>query len=749
MEFMIIVLLCVMVVVYGLSAVNIWIKVRHFQFVGNTYVYVAISYLLCFCFALYANFNPAGGSSVNPLVAFSSSFFDALKMMVVAFDRGPINLYFSAGTLNAVFAASYIFCSIFALIFSSLSAILFVSKSFGAKIRNMVRMLNPNNEVYYILSDCRVTTAMRLAENLKKQNKIVVMFVSRGSLKTQEGTEYRDALINMCFDVRGENFSTGFCRILFRLFGGKRRVAVYAIFSDDELSIHLANNFKEAILMNKKFKAISDENHEITTDELAALKRYQVYVSYHEADIDLSHHYSETTLHIVNTLSEYDIISTEFIQHNQIINFLDIDDLKGEDNRGLNVTFLGFGKVNRPIFAKMTCAYQLWGDGTHKVHYHILDRDASMHVENANNEYTEKKSLEKGKFHTPYLYSVDGSGDGEDLTQYEAIDRHIRSIAEEGEGNHRFDPSGFEVFVVSIGNTNTDLSVGISLRKSLLKRFSRERLSKTVIFVRLGSRTLARHFRNDNTADGVRYVLTQEEFHDGYMNKADRVFLPLVVFGEHALMSDFIVNHYRVFDRLGIASQKSYYGSDMFRSEINWLHTKKAEVNANLATIYSMKTKMAALGYRLDDQYRICDKDMNPVDPNAYLEDIRTKIQSCGFPKTYDLKNPIIRVASIEHNRWVASSYQVFKYSPLPVEEFIAANTVDGVLTRKKGWTSVDGVKHVCMVDNASLMRLREEIVRANPALEEAANNLAFYTDLNMMMDICEALATLRSSEAN
>ncbi len=755
MESLIILLLVSMGVVYGLSAIQLTIKVRRFQFVGNTTIYIVLSYLLCLGFALYANYNPmpiAGEAVViNPLVAFASSFFDALKMLAVAFDRTPINRFFDAGPMNFAFGIGYVLCSILALIFSSVSVILFVSKSFGAKILNVLRRLNPNNEAYYIFSDCKAPNAIKLGESLQKQNKIVIMIVSRASLKTQEGTEYRDAIINAKLDVRSENFTAGFCRVLFRLFGKRRRVSVYAMLSSDELAISLANNFKEAILRNRRFKAIAAPNHEMTEKEVAAVKQYKIFITYHDADIDLSHHYSETTLHILNTLSEYDIISTEFIQHNQITNFLDIKDMKSEDNQGLNVTFLGFGKVNRPIFGKMTCAYQLWGDDIHKVHYHILDRDASSFVANASNQYTHKvEKKDPHGFYTPYLYSVDGTGDGQDLTQFEALDRYFDEVLKEGKDSHRFDPNGFEVFVVAIGSTNTNIDVTISLRKSLLKHFDKQRLSKTVLFVRIGSRLVAQHFKKDNLADGKPIVIDQEEFDRGYMKRADRICVPIVIFGEHALMSDYIINHHQVIDKLGIASQKAYYGSDYFQSEVHWLHTKKAEVVANLATIYSLKTKMAVLGYYIDDTYRICDENQNPVDPYLYLKDVREQCDNCGFPNAYAQDNPIIRVANIEHNRWVASSYQIYKYGLLPVEEFFAKNMEpsneggEPVLTRKRGWTNMDGVKHVCMLDNDSLMRLRKEIIRKNPSLGKAANDLAFYTDLNMMLDICDALASLQ-----
>ena len=161
---------------------------------------------------------------------------------------------------------------------------------------------------------------------------------------------------------------------------------------------------------------------------------------------------------------------------------------------------------------------------------------------------------------------------------------------------------------------------------------------------------------------------------------------------------------------------------------------------------------MAVLGYYIDDAYRICDEHKNPVDSQAYLKDLRQQCDACGFPTIIDSSNPIIKVANIEHNRWVASSYQIYKYGLLPVEDFFAKNTEtaeDGtkVLTKKKGWTNQDGVKHVCMLDNASLMRLRKAIIDRNPALEKAANDLAFYTDLNMMLDICDALASLQKRD--
>lgn len=748
---LVIILLIVLAVIYIPAIINFLVKFLKYKFIGNTYIYAIIAYLVCLAFALSANFNPlpitttsiqiidgvehtvvsTATASVNPFVAIASSLFDALKMLVVAFDRTQISHYYVEGGYNALFSIGYVLASILGLIFTSLSVVLFFFKSFEAKIKTAFKRLSKKNSIYYIFSDSRNESASTIASNLKKQGHIVIMYVSRASLKTQEGNEYRDSLINKKLDVRAENFTVGIAKIIASHFAKKRKVFVYGLFSLDETSIDLANYFQEAILSSKRFKKVLSKD-QLTQKDVDDLNNFKVFLNYHDVDFDLTHNYSQKSLHIINSVSDEDIISTIFIINNQIINFVDIAKLTNKDNPYFNVSFVGFDKINRSIYEKMTYSYQLFGDDINKVNYHILDQDSDKFATNLNNEFTSKE-VKQGLLKTPYLYSVDSYLADKDITEFETIDKHIQAVSKD---KNRFNKEGFELFIISINNDNQNINVASFLRKALLKNLSLDRLTKTYIYVKVSSNSIIKNYLSGNES----YIISQKEF-DATSNKE---LIPIVVFGENTLLSEYINSHYNALNQLGVASQKAYYGLSTLETEKIWFNSPKLEVNTNLASIYSLRTKLALLGYKLDEHFNLKDKDDNEVDLNKYLEDIKNKFASSGFPTKYDLDNPVIRLSSLEHNRWVAATYQIYKYTLLDFESFKKNNLVDGKLTKKPGWTKENDVRHICMLTNESLMKLREFIIKENKELEEVANKLTFYTDISSLKDVLENLIELK-----
>ena len=759
-QLFIIILLCVLVIVYLLAALNLTLKIVKYKFIGTTLIAVIFAYLVCFGFALYANLYPinvketaeAAKEVTNngsiPVAKIAASLFDAFKMLGVAFDKDAISGYFATpiNGYNFAFGLGYVIASVGALIFASITVILFISNSAFAKLSNFFKTINifKNHDMFYIFSDARVPVAAKVGEELKKRG-IVIMMVTRSSLKTQEGTEYRDSLIIKKFDVRTENFSQGLCSSLFRRFGRKRKVYVYGLFSNDESSIQLANNFTKAIKENKKFiKYTEDKGANVKEKELEALKNFKVFVSYQETDIDINNNYSKETFRIVNTLSQYDIISTEFIINNQIGDFIDLDKIDKTPEDVFHVSFLGFGKINRPIYEKMTCAYQLWGDNTHKVSYHIVDRESKKYCSEQNNEYTKKDNNL-----APFLYSVDDYCNGEDLREYEVIDKHIKNLVEK-ESKKRFNEKGFELFIISICDTTTDIQVSSLLRKALLKNVDKTKLKNTFIFVRVANETLRNNFIENNG----KYIIGQEELTQNYINSPDRDVAPIIVFGESALMPKYISSHYNNLDDLAFAAFQAYENND--KAKIKWLIQTKMGVNTNMATIYSLRTKMKLLGYNLDTKYKLTRANGKAINKEEYIDDIKKQIEDCGFPQKYDLKNNVIKLASLEHNRWVASSYQIFKYSPLSFEEFDQLNeTQYDVMVANKDEdfkTKYAGIKHVCMVDNKKLIEIGRTIAKQHPQLEEKAYNLTFYNDIKAMYLVFEALAKINDrvqKEAN
>ena len=735
------VLLAIVVTVYTLAAINFSIKIKHFKMIGTTYVCVIFAYLVCLGFSLYVNLNPVipPETPLSPWVTIAGSFFDALKMMVLSLDKAVLSPFFSSGPHNLVFGITYVAASALALIFTSVSVVLVTFKMFGAKIATLFKRWFTKGDIFYIFADSRSPIALRFAEKLRSDKRnIVVIFISRASQKTQEGTEYKDSFVLKSFDVRTENFTMGLSKVIFRNFGKKHRVFVYGLLSEDDDALKLASNFSEAISKNKLFNKINNEK-EMSEEHIKYLEDFKVFINYNHVDFDINNNFSKNTLHMVNTLSQCDIVSTDFIMNNTIDKFVDFNKVNDkENNEGYHVSFLGFGKVNKEIFKKMIQAYQLWGDNINKVHYHIGDYESDMHAAENNNLYTQHSKNSE----PPFLYSVDSFCNGLDLTQYENLNNHIKSLVKD---KNRFSPSGFELFVVSASEQNNDIEIATLLRKSLLINLDEERLRKSIIFVRVTDSVTSSTFKQNNVEkkDGVSssFVLSQEEFNT-CIAKGESPLVPIVIFGEDALISSFVPSHYQILEKLGTATMKSYYGLSTVNETKNlWLRLNKSETLANMEVNYSLRAKLAVFNYIADSSYTIRKKDTNEV---ISLKDFKDEIAKSGFPKI-DLSKPIFKLASLEHNRWLANSYLVYKYEPLSFEDFVRQNTVDNkFVPRKNNWTKDKGVRHVCMVTNKKLMELKDLIISKDPNLEAKANNLAFYTDINAIGEVFIALSEIQ-----
>ena len=623
MEIGIIVLVSISFAINSIIAISYFIKIRFFKFFGNKYIPIVLSFLLCFAFALMANYYPAPGefSKLNPFVIFASSIFDALKMIAVAFERGPINDYFATNNpVLITFGVAYILTSIFALIWISISVIVIFLKSLRVLTITGARRRSRTKDAYYVFSDPKVTIAEKLGKSLRETGNAVTMVLTRGSQKTQEGTEYKDRLIGQGFEVRTEHYTVGLAKILFGMHFNRRfrllkhriykrygdhRIYVFGLFTEEEDSLTLAGIFKTAvegnryikrikykIAYNKVLKLIKEEKelkpentnfiwdliknnsklrvksfeqdkqacialfksyekkYAIHDYEIAALKSFKVYLTYHDTDMDLNNHYSDSTLHIVNTLSEYDMISSEFILNNPITKFIDVKELamSRTDNTNMHVSFFGLGKINRPILKKMTYAYQLSKDNKDKITYHIVDMNSKDLVRSFENDFTNPKTSD------PLIYHVVPECDGENINSYLAIEEHIKNALKD---KTRFANDGFEVFVVSLADTSTDINIALLLRKAIFKHITDlDRLRRTVIYVRISSLEVANNFVNSNS----NFALRQSQFTDGYLklNHKEKELVPVVVFGENALMSSYLDNHYKVLEKIGVAAVKAY-----------------------------------------------------------------------------------------------------------------------------------------------------------------------------------------------
>ena len=805
-------------IICTLILINFIIKIFGFKFYGSTTIPLVVVFVLCYLFALVPNLYPITAivdgqpefGSNNVLVSIATSIFDAIKMFAVSFEKDAILNYFNAGGYYELFSIGYVFTSVSALLFASISIIVFTMKTFGAKIKTRWFLMFSKRDISYIFSDPKVPIASTLAQDLLEKKKIVVMVITRSSQKTQEGTEYKDSLLMKGFDVRIENFSTGICRLIFSRFGRKRRTFVYGIFSNDDLSISLANAFQDTIEKSENRKTsrlykINKKRDELTTSveslntriitieenlentsidkeqsaklnkellkakaeleeknkELLSLKKemltayrnFKVFVTYHEADIDLNNNYSKKTKHIINTLSEYDIISTDFVLNNPIDSFINIDKLDDISEGSMNVSFLGFGKINRPIFEKMTGAYQLWGDNTHKITYSILDRDSNKLAEFCNNEYTSKSTKDP---EIPFLYKVQADCDQEDLTEFNTIEKYVERISKD---KSRFTNTGFEHFIISVCDTNRDIKIATYLRKAIFKYVSNN-LTRCRIYVRISNNTLAQNFINNNTKDTI-FRLTEYNNKYLYKKEAELPEVPIIVFGESALMSDYIANRYDKLYKLAIGTQKSYNKPtgneelDYINAELDIIGSNKMAFLQNTDAAYNMHIKTKLLGYDLDYNFDIFDNSQKiyNIDDNFFATIDNYKFQV----ENINSKDDIIKLAQLEHNRWVAASYILNKFSKWDKEFFIKFNqtlATNQITDKKpkrdiadKGFkTSSNDAVHICMLTNSGLYNLKQHIDKqkfdnvTEDSIKKQSYKLVFTNDINQIKEMLKAL---------
>lgn len=719
-----------------------------YKYRGNALIYTVFCFIVCYCYSLYANFFPAipPENPANPIVLIVTSVFDTLKMMVVAFDKNLIGAYFQLNDpMKLAFGIGYVVSSIASLAISSMAVIMMTVRNFKKNGKTFFKKLNPNTEFYYIFSDPGMPMAAKLATELQKKDankRVVTMFVTSSSQKTQEGTEYKDMLMMKGLNVQTENFSAGLASFLLRHFDKKfwpipycfkkRKVFVYGLFSNDDVSVEFGGHFLAALNSNKRFQKLYEKlksGEPLTDQEMSVFETFKVFLTYQNSDIDKANGFTKKTGHIINTLSLYDMISSEFLLNNQLSNFVDLNSIKDdEDNKSLNVTFLGFGKANRSIFEKMKAAYQLWTDNTNKVNYHVLDQFAESLVDLYKNRFTE----EGGEADKPVFYNIASELDGRDLTSEEELNRYFENIKNDSKSN-RFSEKGFEVFLVSFADTNTDVKMAITLRNTLIKYFDEEKLKKTVIFVRIADDRISRNFEDKEFNE---FVLSQEEINSGILFK-DHISVPVVVYGQNSLMSSYISKHHFMINKLGLAAMISYYGGDKSSATADFYLANKDTITANIDTVYSLKTKLNLFGYTLTSDYLIERLDGQKTTPEEFYNDISKQISGVTYP---DLPqgSPVTRLAELEHNRWLVTSYKVFKYLPLSYEEFIAGSKEKGKATTK----NANGDKNVCMVTNAGLRDIRNKALKdLGESSKERLDKICFYYDVDALKTVFYTLS--------
>lgn len=791
-----------------LTAVFIY-RYAKYKYVGNVFLYIGVAALLCFFMMLTVNLNAilvktstdieqavaTSSNSQSSLSVYSSytqietnknvSFSDggallldavlgAFRMMTLTFDRGIIGAYFSGERITGwhkAFGVMFYITSVFGIATTSISVILFFFKNNFSKAANFFKLLWPKTELYYIFSDAKVANATkRLGHALKSKRHAVIMYVTKASLKTQEGTEYRDMLINEGFDVKSEGFSKNLCAYLFKKFFNRnyqkrwflwrlyryRKVTIYGLFDNDDASITLASNFTAGILENKCLKKefepyfkLKDESNEANrkydaiddkrkTKDLKVINNFKVFITYQDHDIDIVNNFSGQTFHMVNTLSQYDMVSSEFILNNPLCSL--VKD-KQKESDGLNVSFFGFGNINRPIFKKMTFAYQNSEDNTHKMHYFIYDLKSNEIVNKLKNEYTDDAATKKDYLQKPLLYTVDAKCDGEDLTAYETLRKHFEEIrdnrnkAKNKRDKNRFIKEGLELFVISAATTNQDIRIAFNLREILIKTFTKDELEHSRIYVRIGNELIAKGLIDANK----KFVFNQKS---SLSIEKKKSFVPIIIFGEDTNMAHFIDTDYNRLIDNGKAAYGAYWKDQLpqgswtkVRENLSWLFVNKKEVLGNTSTAYSLKSKLDVLDYKLNRKGLIVDKNNIPVESKTIkniLEEAKKE-----YPEFEDKKHPtndkVKQMAYMEHNRWMATEYSINRYSQLKLSEFKDnCKKENSIVTKDKNRTS-----HICMTTNAGLKAIYDEFKNTK---KEKVKKLVFSNDIDTISKVLDQL---------
>lgn len=712
---------------------------RRYRYIGSTFVYLLLCFVACYICSLCAVYNPSipPEEEVTLLSALGGSIFSAIKMFAVSFEYKAIAEYLTMGPAYVFFAITYVSTSGASLAFVSLAIILSFAKGIIPKWRNFFRYFKPSRNIHYIFTDSGVTISSRLANELNKKRDIVRVVVTRKSQKTQEGTEFKDALIAQKFDVITEDFTDKYGKLIYRkslsFINKHRKTYVYGMFSNDEDAIVFAKNFTSAVRENKKFKNAKAEynKHFADKDEkyfneldlksknkvYDVVDRMQVLVSFQDHDIDLVYKFTQGTLGVVTTLSQYEIVASSFAFEHPISEFIDLNEvLKEKDNKDMHVTFFGFGRINQEVFKKIVYGYQLWGDNVHKINYHIADMESEALSVQFVNEYSRPLGNESGDLPRAHMYNIDAIFNGEDLNNEQRLRDYVKEIAPK-----RFKANGFELFIVSTGSPSNSLRFARILQRALHDALTSEQAKKCYIL-----------------ACGA----GNQEVCDLFDASKDKMLPTIRTFGSDSVIADYIDNRYQPFNDLAIGAQKAYRSKTMstkykdevlfFTERLMWKTNSKTDILDNVAVIWNLRAKLSLLGYDLVEnggKFEIKQGD------KVLSKEEFAKVFDSHFKNKYEECDEIGKtIAEMEHNRWLIASYLSKRYERRPLSDFL------------KDFKSKNAEKtsNICMTTNEGLRKIYSDGVKANKDKEESLNNLTYRYDTNALREIFSSLDNMK-----
>ena len=210
-----IIFIAISLIIFGILFYRFFHNFHKYRYMGNSFINVGICYILCLAYTMTLKFTPIDGvDALTGGLAFTSSFFDAIKMMVGSFDVKVLQEYASNNDIGRIiYAYAFVVTSIGSLVTTSLSVILGFFFQFKPNITNFFGDIfhsSRTRENVFIFTEPRVKMSIRLAEKLRDSGDFVRIVVSRKSQSTQEGTEFKNRLVMEGFDVWTENASSNF-----------------------------------------------------------------------------------------------------------------------------------------------------------------------------------------------------------------------------------------------------------------------------------------------------------------------------------------------------------------------------------------------------------------------------------------------------------------------------------------------------------------------------------------------------------
>ena len=720
----------------------------HYGYSGKKTFYLVITYLLCYCISLFCNLTTTGADAKHPVVSIGISFWHAIKMISLSFDTNIVKPYFGSNAFGTTFGISYVVASATGAAILSISVISLFIKTSKINLLNILKLWFTSGDIYLIFSDAKDNVARKLGKELvngsknnkvdtRIRNRIIIMVLSSASLKTQLGTEYKDQLIADGFEVWSEEYTKKFANYLFRkrsIIWRKHQVTVLGLFSNDDMASDFALNFKDAIQENETIQKIKNNHPQnVNQDlykpfdkkELRYLNHFRVFVSYHEHDYDYTYNISGSTLHIINTISQYDMISTSFLLDNPLSSFVDINSLKKDNdvaNNRFHVTFLGFGKVNKPIYKKMITGYQLWGDNINKICYHIIDKDPSRL--NINESLNFQQNIGSDNV-IPYLYRVD----------YQCLDLSIENQLEEyidviKNDSSRFNTNGFELFIISLDKTYFDVTLCRKLHFLLKRKINTEKLNKTIIFIRFCNTQNVDSFIEANKD----ITINQSSVSKGYLLSDNHILCPIVPFGQNILLSDYLNYKFNKINQIGMAWDASYNNIDLQTEDAIYRFKNKRDVLKNTAAIFSLQNELKIFGFDLDSNFNIT-KEGKAVSDQLYYSDLISKLDDAKYNNCSD---DVVKLAELEHNRWLVSIRQDRPYTMMKIEEYVKFDKNGNIDWNNMHTSSNDNVTHVCMTTNEGLKELYDYIekVSNNSSDMGLIEKIVFDNDISQLRNV-------------